>query len=265
MSDLLDSRNGKSQFKLAVLIDAENVSSSIVQGLFDEIAKLGTASIRKIYGDWTTPIASSWKPTLHKYAIQPVQQFSYSSGKNSSDSALIIEAMDIMHEGRVNGFCIVSSDSDFTRLATRIRESGLIVYGFGMEKTPEAFRQACDQFIFIENLRTTNKIQIKTAQKESETPALSTTPPEKISKKNIDDDLLILIQNSVDDATDETGWAFLGDVGSIIRNKAPDFDQRTYGYKKLNDLIKAINLYEIEERKTTSPHIKLIYLKLKEN
>jgi len=263
MSNSSDTRSPKGQMKLAILIDAENVSSQVIQGLFDEIAKLGTANVRRIYGDWTNPNVAPWKQTLHMYALEPVQQFSYTSGKSSTDSALIIDAMDILHERRVDGFCIVSSDSDYTRLATRIREPGLIVYGFGEEKTPEAFRQACDKFIYIENLRKTSVEVIEIEPIKVQAQASLSESTNVVAKKLSDDELRILIKNAVEDASDETGWAFLGDVGNIIRNKAPDFDPRTYGYPKLTSVVNSLNLFEIQSRKTIDPSAQLIYLRPK--
>jgi uncharacterized LabA/DUF88 family protein len=210
------------QNKLAVLFDGDNISPHKVKIILDEIAKLGAANLKRVYGDWTSSSMSSWKDILHKFSLQPMQQFSYTVGKNSTDSALIIDAMDILHSNIVNGFCIISSDSDYTRLAMRMRESGLVVYGIGESKTPEPFRQACNQFILIENL-----------------------DPE-ISARNSIDDIKELLVSAVEDAADEEGWAFLSQIGTIIRNKKPDFDQRTYGYKRLGLLIKETQLFEVE-------------------
>lgn len=211
----------QSQKKLAVVIDGDNISPHKVSIILDEIAKLGTANIRRVYGDWTSSSMNSWKDILHKFSLQPMQQFTYTHGKNSTDSALIIDAMDILHSNIVNGFCIISSDSDYTRLAMRMRESGLMVYGIGESKTPEPFRQACNQFILIENLEPEITTEIST------------------------DEINELLLSAVEDASDEEGWAFLSQVGIIIRNKKPDFDHRTYGYRKLGDLIKAIEFLEI--------------------
>ncbi|MDP2899670.1 MAG: NYN domain-containing protein [Candidatus Bathyarchaeota archaeon] len=265
--------------KLAVLIDAENISSEVVQGLFDEIAKYGTANIRKIYGDWTNPAISPWRGILHLFALQPVQQFSYTTGKSSSDSALIIDAMDILLEGKMDGFCIVSSDSDFTRLASRIRESGLIVFGFGKQTTPDAFRQACDRFILIENLRhlelpileTTPSIPKKKEKKIDVVPQeIKKIPPieepkEIIVNKLSEEQLIQLVKGSVEDAMDENGWALLSDVGGIIRRKAPDFDHRTYGHEKLSSLIDALKIFEVQSRKTDNPSVKILLIRLKQD
>ena len=218
------------QKRLAVIIDAENTSPLKIKLVLDEIAKFGKASVKRIYGDWTTPQMNTWKKYLHKYSIQPIQQFTYTSGKNVTDSAMIVDAMDLLHSGNVDGFCIISSDSDYTRLAVRIRESGLEVYGFGEQKTPEAFRLACDQFIYIENLEPFNEItELTQLQKSVEL------------QRDIE-----LVKSAVEDASDENGWAFLSRVGIIIRNKKPDFDFRTYGYKKFIDFIQSMEIFEID-------------------
>jgi uncharacterized LabA/DUF88 family protein len=210
----------QSQKKLAVLFDGENISPQRVSIILDEIAKFGTTNIKRVYGDWTSSSMNSWKAILHKFSLLPIQQFTYTYGKNSTDSALIIDAMDILHSNIVDGFCIISSDSDYTRLAMRMKESGLVVYGIGELKTPEPFRQACNQFIFIENLE----------------------PREHVT---FTDDIQELVLSAVEDAADEEGWAFLSQVGIILRNKKPDFDYRTYGYRRLGELVKEINFLEI--------------------
>jgi uncharacterized LabA/DUF88 family protein len=247
--------------KLAVLIDADNVQSAILNGLLDEIAKFGIASVKRIYGDWTSSRMSGWKESLLKYSIQPIQQFFYTTGKNSTDSAMIIDAMDLLHTNAFDGFCLISSDSDFTRLAARIRESGIIVYGFGEKKTPEAFRQACDQFIYTENLRS-----IATSEKKEDKIQSSLEPKEDLKIVNVlkkDDQLIYLIRTAVDDSSDDTGWAFLGTVGNNILNRSPDFDSRTYGFRKLSDLIKSLDLFDIEERQPGGSPIRLIYVRNK--
>lgn len=225
--------------KLAVLIDADNARPAIVEGLLAEIAKYGTAHVKRIYGDWTKPDLNGWKEVLLRLSIQPIQQFRYTVGKNATDSAMIIDAMDLLYTERFDGFCIVSSDSDFTRLASRIRESGLTVYGFGERKTPEPFRTACDKFIYTEVLAGASA---STAETEA--------APKQRSAKELrgDSHLMNLLRNAIEAASDETGWAGLGAIGSIINKQSPDFDSRNYGYAKLSGLIKGIGLFDTEER-----------------
>lgn len=222
--------------KLAVLIDADNAQPSLAEPLFAEIAKYGVASVKRVYGDWTLPNLGGWKKGLAEHAIQPMQQFAYTSGKNATDSAMIIDAMDLLYTERFDGFCIVSSDSDFTRLAARIREAGLSVYGFGERKTPQAFVSACDKFIYVDVLRP---------------PEEKEKPPSAKGTKELrgDTKLISLIRNAMDAASDEEGWAHLGGIGSHIAKQAPDFDPRNWGYKKLSDLVRAIGLFEVDERK----------------
>lgn len=223
--------------KLAVLIDADNARPAIVEGLLAEIAKYGTAHVKRIYGDWTKPDLNGWKEVLLRHSIQPIQQFRYTVGKNATDSAMIIDAMDLLYAERFDGFCIVSSDSDFTRLASRIRESGRIVYGFGERKTPEPFRTACDKFIYTEVLA-------------GSTAATTEAAPKQRSAKELrgDTHLLNLLRGAIEAASDDTGWAGLGAIGSIINKQSPDFDSRNYGYAKLSGLIKGIGLFDTEER-----------------
>ncbi|MHB1058142.1 MAG: NYN domain-containing protein [Rhodanobacter sp.] len=223
--------------KLAVLIDADNARPAIVEGLLAEIAKYGTAHVKRIYGDWTKPDLNGWKEVLLRHSIQPIQQFRYTVGKNATDSAMIIDAMDLLYAERFDGFCIVSSDSDFTRLASRIRESGRTVYGFGERKTPEPFRTACDKFIYTEVLA---------GHAATETEA----PPKQRTAKELrgDTQLMNLLRNAIEAASDETGWAGLGAIGSIVNKQSPDFDSRNYGYAKLSGLIKGIGLFDTEER-----------------
>lgn len=227
----------ESSSKLAVLIDADNARPAIVGGLLAEVAKYGTAHVKRIYGDWTKPDLNGWKDVLLKHSIQPIQQFRYTVGKNATDSAMIIDAMDLLYSGRYHGFCIVSSDSDFTRLAARIRESGLAVYGFGEQKTPEPFRTACDKFIYTEVLASSTEVE-------------TTTPPTQRSAKQLRGDtrLMNLLRNAIEAASDDSGWASLGVVGNIINKQSPDFDSRNYGYAKLSGLIKGVGLFDIEER-----------------
>ncbi len=223
--------------KLAVLIDADNARPAIVEGLLAEIAKYGTAHVKRIYGDWTKPDLNGWKEVLLRLSIQPIQQFRYTVGKNATDSAMIIDAMDLLYTERFDGFCIVSSDSDFTRLASRIRESGRIVYGFGEKKTPEPFRTACDKFIYTEVLAGSAETEPETA-------------PKQRSAKELRNDahLLSLLRHAIEAASDDTGWAGLGAIGSIINKQSPDFDSRNYGYAKLSGLVNGIGLFETEER-----------------
>jgi uncharacterized LabA/DUF88 family protein len=216
------------QKKLAVLIDAENSRYSIIEGLLDEIATYGIASVKRVYGDWTDHRLQGWKNTMLDFGIQPIQQFSYTKGKNSSDSAMIIDAMDLLYTKNFDGFCIISSDSDFTRLALRIRESGLLVYGFGEKKTPVSFSAACDKFIYIENLREGMSLKSKDINQPSS------------------DSLLDLLKFAVEDTADDSGWSNLGAVGQKIANKMSDFDPRNYGYKKLVDLLESTELFEIK-------------------
>lgn len=241
--------------RLAVLIDADNVPYRLINGILEEIAKYGVPTFKRIYGDWTKPHVTGWKSVLLDHAITPVQQYSYTTGKNSSDSALIIDAMDILYTGRVDGFCVVSSDSDFTRLATRLREAGMKVFGMGEQKTPSPFRAACDKFIYIEILD-----QAETSAKQIKLSDLR--KKEKVIRKT-DKELVNLITSSINDIADENGWAFLGDLGNMLLKKRPDFDPRNYGFEKLLQLIKSLNLFEIDERESGRRNIKLVYVKVK--
>jgi hypothetical protein len=234
--------------KLAVLIDADNAQPTIVDGLMIEIANYGTASVKRIYGDWTAPNLKGWKEVLLDYSIQPIQQFAYTQGKNATDSAMVIDAMDLLYTGNFDGFCLVSSDSDFTRLAARIRESGLLVYGFGERKTPSAFRSACDKFIYTEVLRT------KTAES---TPIVRRTTDELKQ----DTKLVNLLRNAVEASSDDRGWAALGAVGSNIAKQSPDFDARNYGYGKLSALVIATELFDVQEREQGSSDHKVLYIR----
>ena len=234
--------------KLAVLIDADNAQPSIVDGLLSEIAKYGTANVKRIYGDWTLSGLKGWKEVLLQYSIQPIQQFGYTSGKNATDSALIIDAMDLLYTGKFDGFCIVSSDSDFTKLASRIREAGLFVYGFGERKTPKAFVSACDKFIFTEVLRSKDDYSEKIRRKTT-------------SELKKDTKLVNLLRNAVEASSDDSGWAHLATVGSNIAKQASEFDPRNYGYKKLGELASATKLFQIEERTVGDGLSKAIYLK----
>ena len=228
--------------KLAVLIDADNAQPAITEGLLAEVAKFGTAHVKRAYGDWTGTSLKGWKDHLLAQSIQPIQQFAYTSGKNATDAAMVIDAMDLLYSGRLDGFCIVSSDSDFTRLAARIRESGLTVYGFGERKTPKPFVAACDKFIYIENLA---YAQTTTSPAGA---VLKPAPRASAAQLKGDTALVNQLRNAVEAASDEDGWAPLAAVGSIITKQAPDFDSRNYGYTKLSDLMAATTLFELDRR-----------------
>ena len=230
-----DDRQGMARSpRLAVLIDADNASAKIADGLFEEIAKLGEASVRRIYGDFSSPRSKAWADVLSKHAIIPQQQFAYTSGKNASDITLVIDAMDLLHSGRFDGFCLVSSDSDFTRLAARIREQGVDVFGFGEQKTPESFRQACRRFVYTENLLPGAADEQDSAPKTSLQPPSAATP---------------IIRKIIAQMESEDGWVPLGAVGTQLANLASDFDPRTYGFRKLSDLVRKTNAFEIEHPK----------------
>lgn len=243
--------------KLAVLIDADNVPYAHVKEMFEEIAKYGTPTFKRIYADWTRPTVSGWKKVLLDHAITPIQQYSYTSGKNSSDSALIIDAMDILYTGKVDGFCIVSSDSDFTRLATRLREAGMKVIGIGEKKTLKPFITACDKFIYIEILSPGSPAEDTAAPETESTAPLTKKQP--LSK--VDTGIIKLFTDSISDLADESGWAYLGDLGSLMMKKKPDFDARNYGYPKLLPLIKSITGLEIDERESGKGNVKHIYIR----
>ncbi|MGM5470348.1 NYN domain-containing protein [Flavobacteriaceae bacterium LMO-SS05] len=243
--------------KLAVLIDGDNIPSAYVKEMMEEIAKYGNPTIKRIYGDWTKPHLSKWKTLLLENAITPIQQYGYTQGKNSTDSAMIIDAMDILYSEKVNGFCIVSSDSDFTRLATRLREAGMQVYGIGEKKTPSPFIVACDKFIYIEIL--------KQQTEEHESESSEAASPSKSNVDKITQKEIRFISATIQDVADDDGWAFLGDVGSLLQKKQPNFDSRNYGFQKLTPLIKSIKNFEVETREGGSGRFKLIYVRIKEN
>lgn len=244
--------------RLAVLIDADNVPYSNVKEMLEEIAKNGTPTIKRIYADWTKPTVSGWKTVLLENAITPIQQYSYTSGKNSSDSALIIDAMDILYSNKVDGFCIVSSDSDFTRLAIRLREAGMKVIGIGEKKTPLPFITACDKFIYIEIL----KIQ-KTAETAASISIDTKAKPIEKPLNKIDGEIIRLLTECVSDLADESGWTFLGNLGNFILKRKTDFDPRNYGFSKMLPLIKSTNQFEIDERDTGKNNIRHIYIRNK--
>jgi len=238
---------------IAVLIDGDNIPSAYVKEMMEEIAKYGNPTIKRIYGDWTKPNLSKWKNILLENAITPIQQYGYTTGKNATDSAMIIDAMDILYTGKVDGFCLVSSDSDFTKLATRLREAGMQVIGIGEKKTPNPFIVACDKFIYIEILKNQSKGTEVENEKEPDKSNL-----DKITAKEIK-----LITTTINDLSDEDGWAFLGDVGSLLQKKQPNFDSRNYGFQKLTPLIKSTGKFDIEQRESAKSRYKLIYVKNK--
>ncbi|SPJ88899.1 uncharacterized protein FTOL_12794 [Fusarium torulosum] len=266
--------------KLAVLIDADNASYNAVSFILAEIAKFGTAFVKRAYGDWTSPSLSRWKTTLLENSVQPMQQFAYTTGKNSTDSAMIIDAMDLLYSNKFNGFCIVSSDSDFTRLASRIREAGLLVYGCGERKTPKAFVTACDRFIYVENLtpktKATRSVASEGPSSAARLSASSSSLPihtllakrkrvesgsdkemlidtqavgsSTIETREVDEEVIDLLWEAVEVSSDEEGWAVLSKVGSLITKWHPDFDSRTYGFRKLNELMASTSLFDITYR-----------------
>ncbi len=237
---------------LAVLIDGDNIPSAHVKEMMEEIAKYGNPTIKRIYGDWTKPNLSKWKNMLLENAITPVQQYAYTTGKNATDSAMIIDAMDILYSGKVNGFCLVSSDSDFTRLATRLREAGMQVIGIGEKKTPNPFIVACDKFIYIEILKSKSK-EKEEIEDEKDSAKESF---DKITGRDIK-----LIASTINDLSDDEGWSFLGDVGSLLQKKRPNFDPRNYGFQKLTPLINSIDQFEIEQRVNPNGKNKLIFVR----
>lgn len=260
----------EADLKIAVLIDADNVSNSKIEGILDEVKRYGIPSIKRIYADWTKSHVTGWKEPLLTHAITPIQQYSYTSGKNSSDSALIIDAMDILHSQQVDGFTIVSSDSDFTRLAIRLRESGKMVIGVGEKKTPKPFIAACDKFIYIEILDK----QPATRQAKEEIPVEVVSTGDKASKpilqhartyEPIDLEMVELLKASVNDVADEGGWAPLAAIGTLLNKRKPDFDPRVYGFSKLTPLFKSLaDHFEVEEKSTEKTKIKHVYIKIKE-
>jgi uncharacterized LabA/DUF88 family protein len=252
--------------RLAVLIDADNVPYANIQGMLEEIAKYGSPTFKRIYGDWTNPRLAGWKSALLENAITPVQQYSYTSGKNATDSAMIIDAMDILYTGRVDGFCIVSSDSDFTRLAIRLREAGMKVFGMGEQKTPISFTSACDRFIYIEILRKAAESNGTEAAETTEPATKSKAAVRKRAPKGEPSDkkkLKNLLAGSINDLADEDGWVFLGDLGNLLLKKRPSFDARNYGFTKLLPLIKSMDAFEVDERETGKSNIRHVYVRNK--
>ena len=279
--------------RLAVLIDADNVPRNSMKAIMEEAAIYGTPTIKRIYGDWTSPNVGAWKSLLLENAVTPIQQYSYTTGKNSTDSAMIIDAMDILYEGKTDGFCIVSSDSDFTRLAIRLREAGMKVIGMGEQKTPVAFRVACDKFIYIEVIRAAQqnrekaaqpkaardngKKKAKTAQsgkvetapkaqEKSEAPAPAPVQEALPAKKGgkVPEEIVKLIADSVSDIADEDGWASMGELGTLLLKKQPDFDPRNFGFTKLTPLIRSLPRFEVDARVVDATKTRHIYLRDKE-
>jgi hypothetical protein len=251
--------------RLAVLIDADNAQSAVIEGLLAEIARFGEATVRRIYGDFTAPTSASWKKVLQQYAIKPMQQFAYTTGKNATDSMLIIDAMDLLYTRKFDGFCLVTSDSDFTGLAMRLREEGNQVLGFGEQKTPEAFRNACHKFVFTEVLRPSAAVEVDNLTPKTEPeqkPALPHTPVEAKKPKLEFPKKFIL--TALEQSSDDAGWARIGTFGSYLSKLQPDFDSRLYGYKKLSDLVKAkTDLFVTEERQTAGLNQKILHLRAK--
>jgi hypothetical protein len=255
----------ESTLRLAVLIDADNAQAAVIEGLLAEIARFGEAIVKRIYGDFTAPTSASWKKVLQQYAIKPVQQFAYTTGKNATDSTMIIDAMDLLYTRKFDGFCLITSDSDFTGLAMRIREEGLMVLGFGEKKTPDAFRNACNKFIFTEILRPGKldkqpESKKKTEHEQQELPTLASAdnnePKQKFPKK--------FVLSALEESVDDSGWARLAIFGSYLTKLQPDFDSRLYGYKKLSDLVKAkTDLFVTEERQQAGSNQKVLYLRAK--
>jgi hypothetical protein len=271
------SDNDDDQPRLAVLIDADNAQPSVIEGLLAEVAKYGVASVKRIYGDFTSPRMTQWKAALLRHSISPAQQFAYTSGKNATDSSMIIDAMDLLYTQRFDGFCLVSSDSDFTRLAQRLREEGLTVYGFGEKKTPDAFVRACDKFVYTEVLRkeaaasappkpVAAKPAKKAASKSAPTKPASAVVPAQAASADAKDKSaeplpLGLIRQAIEEASDDNGWAFLGAVGSYLNKIQPDFDPRLYGHRKLSDLLKHQSKYFAIEERGASGSNKMIYIR----
>lgn len=265
----------KEDLRLAVLIDADNAPRTALKEIMAEVAVYGNPTIKRIYGDWTAPNMGSWKQLLLEHAVSPVQQYGYTTGKNATDSAMIIDAMDILYSGRVDGFVLVSSDSDFTRLATRLREAGMKVYGMGEKKTPAPFIVACDKFVYIEIIRAAaapkSEVQPAPSEKPSKkAPAKKKTeeptpePPTSAPASTVPAEIVELIADSMDSIADEDGYAFMGELGNLLLKKQPDFDPRNFGFSKLTSLVKSLDRFEIDARQTSAPHVKHIYLRDKQ-
>ena len=240
--------------RLAVLIDGDNAPRDCLKSIMEEIAIYGTPMIKRIYGDWGSHGLTSWKNTLLENAVTPKQQFAYTTGKNATDAAMIIDAMDILYTGKTDGFVLVSSDSDFTPLAIRLRESGMYVLGIGEEKTPKAFVQACDKFIRIEVIRDRYKKPAKSAAKKSSEKAEEKKPA-------VPEDIIGLIADSVADLADDDGWIDMSNLGNLIIKKQPDFDPRTYGFGKLSNMLKNLPRFELQVRETSDPNVRPMYVR----
>ena len=258
----------QTDLRLAVLIDADNTPRSALGDIMAEVAVYGTPTIKRIYGDWTTPNLASWKGPLLENAITPIQQYSYTTGKNATDSAMIIDAMDILYTGQVDGFVLVSSDSDFTRLAVRLREAGKKVYGMGERKTPNPFIVACDKFVYIEVIRAAaeqaraeeEKPKAQKPQKKKEAPAQPQEAEHKVPQA-----VVKLIAESVDTIADEDGYAALGELGNLLVKKQPDFDPRNFGFSKLSKLVKSLSRFEVDVRPTSQPNVTHILVRDKQS
>lgn len=250
--------------KLAVLIDADNAQPSAFEYLLQEIAKFGEATVKRIYGDFTSPQSAQWRSILNKFAIKPMQQFAYTTGKNATDSTMIIDAMDLMYTRRFDGFCLISSDSDFTGIATRIREEGLLVYGFGRKTTPDSFKNACHKFIETEILIPRPEISIPIKSVDKSTQKNNKKEESKDDHRQENDLPVKFILEALDQSIDDDGWAQIGTFGSYLNKLKPEFDSRQYGHKKLSDLIRARNdIFDIQERKQLNSDAITIYIKAK--
>jgi uncharacterized LabA/DUF88 family protein len=251
--------------RLAILIDADNAQASVFEGLLAEVARFGEATVKRIYGDFTSPQSAAWKKILQKYAIKPVQQFAYTVGKNATDSTLIIDAMDLLYTRKFDGFCLVTSDSDFTGLAMRIREEGLTVLGFGEQKTPEAFKSACHKFVFTEVLRSTPpKEDVSDEKANKATPTVATETHLQAASKGEPPLPKQFMLDALEQSSDDSGWAHLGTFGGYLTKLQPDFDSRNYGFKKLSDLVRAkTDMFDTEERSTSGSNNKQLYIRAK--
>jgi len=260
--------NNMNNMRLSVLIDADNAPRDCIKGLMEELAIYGVPTIKRIYGDWTTPNLKSWKESLLENAVTPIQQYGYTSGKNSTDSAMIIDAMDILYGGRTDGFVLVSSDSDFTRLAIRLREAGMYVIGIGERKTPMPFIVACDKFIYIEVIRErTNKISDEEGaakKSDAQKKTASKKAVSKTSEKRVPNDIIEVIADSVADLADDDGFADMSNLSNLINKKRPDFDPRNFGFGKLSNMMKYLDRFEVQVRETGDPHAKPMYIKDRE-
>ncbi|MFN5464254.1 MAG: NYN domain-containing protein [Cyanobacteriota bacterium] len=261
LSSPIKASDDESSKRLAVLIDADNAQPAVIEALLEEVALYGEAIVRRIYGDFTAPASSSWKKFLNKHSIKAVQQFAYTVGKNATDSTMIIDAMDLLYTRRLDGFCLVTSDSDFTGLAVRLREEGLLVYGFGEEKTPEAFRNACHKFIFTEVLSPTSK---KSHPARSSAPVAAPALTQSPGPAVVPEIPAAFLMEALTKSVDETGWSHLGTFGSYLQKIQPDFDTRIYGFKKLSDLVKGNQrIFQIQERDGPGGHHNVLYVRAK--